>query len=168
MSEEETKPEEENKAVATEETEAKAEPEKKQETAEDLLKSDLDGVKIRRAKGSKNITVGIVNVLATFNNTKITFCDLRGNVISWSSAGKCSFRGSRKSTAYAAQVVTQDAGRVAMSHGMKEVTVKLNGPGMGRDSAVRTIQSLGMIVTDIIDVTPVPHNGCRPPKRRRV
>ncbi len=168
MSEEEVKPEEEKEAVAAEAVAAEAEPEKKQETAEDLLKSDLDGVKIRRAKGSKNITVGIVNVLATFNNTKVTFCDLRGNVISWSSAGKCSFRGSRKSTAYAAQVVTQDAGRVAMSHGMKEVTVKLNGPGMGRDSAVRAIQSLGMIVTDIIDVTPVPHNGCRPPKRRRV
>lgn len=168
MSEEESKPEEEKEVIASEATKAEAEPEKKQETAEDLLKSDLDGVKIRRAKGSKNITTGIVNVLATFNNTKVTFCDLRGNVISWSSAGKCNFRGSRKSTAYAAQVVTQDAGRVAMSHGMKEVTVKLNGPGMGRDSAVRAIQSLGMIVTDIVDVTPIPHNGCRPPKRRRV
>lgn len=146
-----------------------AEPEKKkEETAEDLLKSDLDGVKIRRAKGSKNITTGVVNVLATFNNTKVTFSDARGNVISWSSAGKCNFRGSRKSTAYAAQVVTQDAGRVAMSHGMKEVVVKLKGPGMGRDSAVRALQSLGMIVTEIVDVTPVPHNGCRAPKRRRV
>lgn len=145
------------------------EPEKKkEETAEDLLKSDLDGVKIRRAKGSKNITSGVVNVLATFNNTKVTFTDARGNVISWSSAGKCNFRGSRKSTAYAAQVVTQDAGRVAMSHGMKEVVVKLKGPGMGRDSAVRALQSLGMIVTEIVDVTPVPHNGCRSPKRRRV
>ena len=143
-------------------------PSKKEETAEDLLKSDLEGVKIRRAKGSKNITAGVVNVLATFNNTKVTFTDARGNVISWSSAGKCNFRGSRKSTAYAAQVVTQDAGRVAMSHGMKEVVVKLKGPGRGRDSAVRALQSLGMIVTDIIDVTPVPHNGCRAPKRRRV
>lgn len=168
MSQEETNPEEEKEVVAEEATKTEAAPEKKQETAEDLLKSDLEGVKIRRAKGSKNITVGIVNVLATFNNTKVTFCDLKGNVISWSSAGKCNFRGSRKSTAYAAQVVTQDAGRVAMSHGMKEVTVKLNGPGMGRDSAVRAIQSLGMVVTDILDVTPVPHNGCRPPKRRRV
>ncbi len=168
MSEEEAKPEEEKEVVAEKEAATEEVPEKKQETAEDLLKSDLDGVKIRRAKGSKNITVGVVNVLATFNNTKVTFCDLRGNVISWSSAGKCNFRGSRKSTAYAAQVVTQDAGRVAMSHGMKEVVVKLNGPGMGRDSAVRAIQSLGMIVTDIVDVTPVPHNGCRPPKRRRV
>ncbi len=147
--------------------EASEEP-KKAETAEDLLKSDLEGIKIRKAKGSKNITSGIVNVLATFNNTKVTFTDPKVNVISWSSAGKCNFRGSRKSTAYAAQVVTQDAGRVAVSHGMKEVVVKLNGPGMGRDSAVRALQSLGIIVTDIMDVTPVPHNGCRPPKRRRV
>ena len=169
MSEEETKSVEEEKVVAPAAVEAEAEaPVKKQETAEDLLKSDLDGVKIRRAKGSKNITVGIVNVLATFNNTKVTFSDPRGNVISWSSAGKCNFRGSRKSTAYAAQVVTQDAGRVAMSHGMNEVVVKLNGPGMGRDSAVRALQSLGMVVTEIIDVTPVPHNGCRAPTRRRV
>ena len=168
MSEEEVKASEEEEIVATA-TEEAAEPEKKkEETAEDLLKSDLDGVKIRRAKGSKNITSGIVTVLATFNNTKVTFTDPRGNVISWSSAGKCNFRGSRKSTAYAAQVVTQDAGRVAMSHGMKEVVVKLNGPGMGRDSAVRALQSLGLIVTEIVDVTPVPHNGCRSPKRRRV
>ena len=168
MTEEENTSVDEEKVVAAS-TEEGAEPEKKKEvTAEDLLKSDLDGVKIRRAKGSKNISSGIVNVLATFNNTKVTFCDSRGNVISWSSAGKCNFRGSRKSTAYAAQVVTQDAGRVAMSHGMKEVIVKLNGPGMGRDSAVRALQSLGMIVTEIVDVTPVPHNGCRAPKRRRV
>ncbi len=155
-------------ATATAGAEAPEEPVKKEETAEDLLKSDLDGVKIRRAKGSKNISSGIVNVLATFNNTKVTFTDPRGNVISWSSAGKCNFRGSRKSTAYAAQVVTQDAGRVAISHGMKEVVVKLKGPGMGRDSAVRALQSLGIVVTEIVDVTPVPHNGCRAPKRRRV
>ena len=168
MTEEENTSVDEEKVVAAS-TEEGAEPEKKKEViAEDLLKSDLDGVKIRRAKGSKNISSGIVNVLATFNNTKVTFCDSRGNVISWSSAGKCNFRGSRKSTAYAAQVVTQDAGRVAMSHGMKEVVVKLNGPGMGRDSAVRALQSLGIIVTEIVDVTPVPHNGCRAPKRRRV
>lgn len=173
VTEEEVVPAAKTKAKAAsasaEEAAAAAEPEKKKEvTAEDLLKSDLDGLKIRRAKGSKNISSGVVNVLATFNNTKVTFTDPRGNVISWSSAGKCNFRGSRKSTAYAAQVVTQDAGRVAMSHGMKEVVVKLNGPGMGRDSAVRALQSLGMIVTEIVDVTPVPHNGCRSPKRRRV
>ena len=147
---------------------AGASQESKEETAQDLLKSDLDGVKVRKAKGSKNVTSGICHVLATFNNTKVTFSDLKGNVISWSSSGKCNFRGSRKSTAYAAQVVTQDAGRAAMSHGMKEIVVKVKGPGMGRDSAVRTLQSLGFIVSSIIDVTPVPHNGCRPPKRRRV
>ena len=169
MSEEQANPSaEEEKVDAVAATEAPEAPVKKEETAEDLLKSDLDGVKIRRAKGSKNITSGIVNVLATFNNTKVTFTDARGNVISWSSAGKCNFRGSRKSTAYAAQVVTQDAGRVAVSHGMKEVVVKLKGPGMGRDSAVRALQSLGMVVTEIVDATPVPHNGCRAPKRRRV
>lgn len=143
-------------------------PVKKEETAEDLLKSELAEVKIRRAKGSKNITNGIVNVTATFNNTKVNITDMRGNTISWSSSGKCNFRGSRKSTAYAAQVVTMDAGRAAMAHGLKEVVVKLCGPGMGRDSAVRALQSLGLTVTSIVDVTPVPHNGCRPPKRRRV
>jgi small subunit ribosomal protein S11 len=138
------------------------------ETAADLLKSELGDVKIRRAKGSKNVAVGVCHVLATFNNTKVTFTDPRGNVISWASAGKCNFRGSRKSTAYAAQVVTQTAGRVAMSHGMKEVCIMLKGAGMGRDSAVRAVQALGLNITSIIDVTPVPHNGCRAPKRRRV
>ena len=121
-----------------------------------------------KKKVKKNIATGVVHIQSTFNNTIVTITDPNGNVISWSSAGKCNFRGSRKSTAYAAQVVTQDAGRVAVSHGMKEVVVKLNGPGMGRDSAVRALQSLGMIVTEILDVTPVPHNGCRAPKRRRV
>ena len=150
------------------ESDEKEAPIKKEETAEDLLKSELAEVKIRRAKGSKNITNGIVNVTATFNNTKVNITDMRGNTISWSSSGKCNFRGSRKSTAYAAQVVTMDAGRAAMAHGLKEVVVKLCGPGMGRDSAVRALQSLGLTVTSIVDVTPVPHNGCRPPKRRRV
>ncbi len=169
MSEEEVKEEKPVEAVATETTEDGEKPvEKKSETAADLLKSDLEGVKIRRAKGSKNVAAGICHVQATFNNTKVSFSDMRGNVISWASAGKCNFRGSRKSTAYAAQVVTQTAGRVAMSHGMKEVVVKVKGPGMGRDSAIRALQALGLIVNEIIDVTPVPHNGCRPPKRRRV
>ena len=136
-------------------------------TAADLLKSDID-LNVRKAKGSKNVTSGIVNILATFNNTKVSFCDRQGNIISWSSAGKMNFRGSRKSTAYAAQVVTQDAGKVALSHGMKEVEVRVKGPGMGRDSAIRALQSLGMTVSSIIDVTPVPHNGCRAKKRRRV
>lgn len=139
-----------------------------QPTAKDLLSDDLGQIKVRKAKGSKNVHAGICHVLATFNNTKVTFTDMNGNVISWSSSGKCNFRGSRKSTAYAAQVVTQDAGRVAMSHGMKELSVKLNGPGMGRDSAVRALQALGFLVNSIVDATPVPHNGCRAPKRRRV
>ena len=142
--------------------------EKKEETAADLLGANIEQVKVRKAKGSKNISSGICFIVATFNNTKVSFSDMKGNVISWSSSGKCNFRGSRKSTAYAAQVVTQDAGRVAMSHGMKEVLVKVKGPGMGRDSAIRALQSLGFSVTSIVDVTPVPHNGCRPPKRRRV
>ena len=144
--------------------------EKKGETSalQELLGDELSGVKIRRAKGSKNITHGIVHVIATFNNTKVSVTDKKGNVISWSSAGKCNFRGSRKSTAYAAQVVTQDATRAAMAHGLKEVSVHLKGPGLGRDSAVRALQALGMIIVSIVDKTPVPHNGCRPPKRRRV
>lgn len=140
----------------------------KQPTAEDLLKEELGAIKIRKAKGSKNITSGVVNVLASFNNTIVSVTDLKGAVISWSSAGKCNFRGSRKSTAYAAQVVTQDATRAAMSHGLKDVVIKVNGPGLGRDSAIRAVQAVGLEVTSIIDVTPVPHNGCRAPKRRRV
>ena len=158
----------EDKAVVTDAGENSSTNEKKEETAKDLLGTEIEEVKVRKAKGSKNVTSGICHVIATFNNTKVTFSDLKGNVISWSSSGKCNFRGSRKSTAYAAQVVTQDAGRVAMSHGMKELIVKVKGPGMGRDSAVRSLQSLGFKVSSIIDVTPVPHNGCRPPKRRRV
>ena len=141
---------------------------KKEETAADLLSEDLGDIKIRKAKNSKNITSGICCISATFNNTKVSFSDMKGNVISWSSSGKCNFRGSRKSTAYAAQVVTQDAGRAAMSHGCKEVIVKVKGPGMGRDSAIRALQVLGFVITAIIDVTPIPHNGCRPRNRRRV
>ena len=148
--------------------EQKTEARPSQPTAADLLAEDLGEVKIRRAKGSKNISVGVCHVLSTFNNTKVTFTDASGNVLSWSSSGKCNFRGSRKSTAYAAQVVTQDAGRVAMSHGLKEVSVMVRGPGLGRDSAIRALQALGLTVTSIIDDTPIPHNGCRPPKRRRV
>jgi len=140
----------------------------KELTAKDLLKEDLGEIKVRRSKGSKNVHSGVVSILATFNNTKVTFADKSGNVISWSSAGKCGFRGSRKSTAYAAQVLTQDAGRKAMGHGLKEVDVRVKGPGMGRDSAIRALQSLGLNILSITDVTPVPHNGCRPPKRRRV
>lgn len=137
-------------------------------SASDLLATEVGEIKVRKAKGSKNVHSGVCHINATFNNTKVSFTDAAGNVISWSSAGKMSFRGSRKSTAYAAQVVTQDAGKVAMSHGMKEVAVNVKGPGMGRDSAIRSLQAMGFVVTSIVDVTPVPHNGCRAPKRRRV
>jgi small subunit ribosomal protein S11 len=137
-------------------------------TAEDLLKEELAAVKVRKAKGSKNITSGIANIAATFNNTIVSITDAKGNVISWSSAGKCNFRGSRKSTAYAAQVVAQDAARNAMAHGLKEVQIRVSGPGLGRDSAIRGLQAIGLEISSIIDVTPVPHNGCRPRKRRRV
>lgn len=137
-------------------------------TAEDLLKEELSSVKVRKAKGSKNITSGIANIAATFNNTIVSITDGKGNVISWSSAGKCNFRGSRKSTAYAAQVVAQDAARNAMAHGLKEVQIRVSGPGLGRDSAIRGLQAIGLEISSIIDVTPVPHNGCRPRKRRRV
>jgi len=137
-------------------------------SAEDLLKEEIGAIKIRRAKGSKNITSAIANVLATFNNTVVSITDHKGNVISWSSAGKCNFRGSRKSTAYAAQVVAQDAARNAMAHGVKDVVIRVKGPGLGRDSAVRALQAIGLEITSIIDITPVPHNGCRPRKRRRV
>ena len=154
--------------VANPDTKEDEKPVKKEETAADLLGANIEQVKVRKAKGSKNISSGICYIVATFNNTKVSFTDMKGNVISWSSSGKCNFRGSRKSTAYAAQVVTQDAGKVAMSHGMKEVLVKVKGPGMGRDSAIRALQSLGFNVSSIIDVTPVPHSGCRSPKRRRV
>ena len=137
-------------------------------TAEDLLKEELLAVKVRKAKGSKNIVSGIANIAATFNNTIVSITDAKGNVISWSSAGKCNFRGSRKSTAYAAQVVAQDAARNAMAHGLKEVQIRVSGPGLGRDSAIRGLQAIGLEISSIIDVTPVPHNGCRPRKRRRV
>ncbi len=140
----------------------------KQPTAEDLLKEELGTIKIRKAKGSKNVTSGVANILASFNNTIVSITDGKGQVIAWSSAGKCNFRGSRKSTAYAAQVVAQDAARNAMSHGLKDVVIKVSGPGLGRDSAIRALQAIGLEISTIIDVTPVPHNGCRPRKRRRV
>ncbi len=140
----------------------------KQPTAEDLLKEELGAIKVRKAKGSKNVTSGVVNVLASFNNTIVSITDSKGQVIAWSSAGKCNFRGSRKSTAYAAQVVAQDAARNAMSHGLKDVVIRVSGPGLGRDSAIRALQAIGLEITSIVDVTPIPHNGCRPRKRRRV
>ena len=140
----------------------------KQPTAEDLLKEELGTIKLRKAKGSKNVTSGFANVLASFNNTIVSITDPKGQVIAWSSAGKCNFRGSRKSTAYAAQIVAQDAARNAMSHGLKDVVIRVSGPGLGRDSAIRALQAIGLEITSIVDVTPIPHNGCRPRKRRRV
>src|SRR6266513_2660407 len=133
-----------------------------------LSTEDVEKPKVVKAKGSKNVHSGIAHVLATFNNTIVTITDLKGNVIGWSSAGKVGFKGSRKSTAYAAQMVAQDASRQAMGHGLKEVEVLVRGPGAGRESAVRALQAIGLDLTVIRDVTPVPHNGCRPPKQRRV
>lgn len=130
--------------------------------------TEAERPKIIKAKGSKNVGTGIAHVLATFNNTIVSITDLKGNVIGWSSAGKVGFKGSRKSTAYAAQLVAQDACRQAMGHGLKEVEVLVKGPGAGRESAVRAIQAIGLDISVIRDVTPVPHNGCRPPKQRRV
>jgi small subunit ribosomal protein S11 len=133
-----------------------------------LSTDEVEKPKIVKAKGSKNVHSGIAHVLATFNNTIVTITDMKGNVIGWSSAGKVGFKGSRKSTAYAAQMVAQDASRQAMGHGLKEVEVLVRGPGAGRESAVRALQAIGLDLTLIRDVTPVPHNGCRPPKQRRV
>ncbi len=132
------------------------------------LDAEIEKPKIVKAKGSKNITHGIAHITASFNNTIVSISDNRGNIIGWSSAGKCGFRGSKKSTAYVAQVIAQDAIRQAMSHGLKEVEVRIKGPGTGRESAVRAMQAMGLEVTAIRDVTPVPHNGCRLRKARRV
>ena len=116
----------------------------------------------------KNISSGVAHVSATFNNTMITITDAQGNAISWSSVGAMGFKGSRKSTPYAAQVAAEDAGRKAQEHGMKTLEVEVKGPGSGRESALRALQAIGFTITSIRDVTPIPHNGCRPPKRRRV
>ena len=116
----------------------------------------------------KNIVTGVAHVNASFKNTMITIADAQGNTISWSSAGTMGFKGSRKSTPYAAQVAAEDAGRKAMEHGMRTLEVNVSGPGSGRESALRALQAVGFTVTSIRDVTPIPHNGCRPPKRRRV
>ncbi len=123
---------------------------------------------VKRKKSGRYVPSGIAYVQASFNNTKVTFTDLHGNVLCWSTGGKNGFKGSRKSTAYAAQVVAADAAKKAEALGMKEVEVRIKGPGAGRESAVRGIASIGMEVIAIKDITPVPHNGCRPPKRRRV
>ncbi len=122
----------------------------------------------RRAKAGRYVPSGIAFVTATFNNTKVTFTDLHGNTLCWSSSGKAGFKGSRKSTAYAAQVVATEATKKAQMLGMKEVEVRIKGPGAGRESAVRGIAAAGIEITTLRDVTPIPHNGCRPPKRRRI
>ncbi len=121
-----------------------------------------------RRKERKNITSGVAHVNATFNNTVITISDAQGNAISWSSAGSQGFSGSRKSTPYAAQIAAEDAGRKAQEHGMKTLEIEVKGPGSGRESALRALQTVGFMITAIRDVTPIPHNGCRPRKRRRV
>ena len=137
-------------------------------TAAELLGEDSAAKKIIKAKHAKNIVAGVANIFATFNNTLVSITDMHGNTIGWSSAGRVGFKGSRKSTAYAAQQVAQDAARQAMSHGMKEVEIRVKGPGSGRESAIRAIQAIGLEISSIKDVTPVPHNGCRPRKKRRV
>jgi small subunit ribosomal protein S11 len=137
-------------------------------TAAELLGEDPNAKKIVKAKHAKNIIAGVANILATFNNTQVTITDGQGNLIGWSTAGRVGFKGSRKSTAYAAQMVAQDAARQAMAHGMKEVEIRVKGPGSGRESAIRALQAIGLEISAIKDVTPVPHNGCRPRKKRRV
>ncbi len=157
----------EEKAAAPAEAPVEEEQKSRLPTAAELLADEVIEP-IKRKKGSKNVPFGIAFVKTTFNNTIVSITDMRGNVVSWSSAGRCNFKGSRKSTAFAATTVAQDAARTAISHGMTEVEVRVQGPGAGRESAVRAIQSAGLAVTTIKDTTAIPHNGCRPPKRRRV
>ena len=156
------------KAAAAKEAPKEAAPAPTEITAASLLDEGTKPVKVAKIKGAKNIHVGIAHVLATFNNTMVSITDLQGNVLGWSTAGKVGFKGSRKSTAYAAQLVAQDAARQAMAHGMREVEVQVRGPGSGRESAIRALQAAGLEITLIKDTTPIPHNGCRPPKKRRV
>jgi small subunit ribosomal protein S11 len=137
-------------------------------TAEAALAEGEVQKKVIKAKHSKNVIQGIAHIMATFNNTTVSITDQKGRVIGWSSAGRVGFKGSRKSTAYAAQLVAQDAARQGMAHGLREIEVWVKGPGSGREAAIRALQAIGLEITVIKDVTPVPHNGCRPPKRRRV
>lgn len=144
-------------------------PPKKKDIFAEIEGSDQEEAKPRRKiKGSKNVPYGIAFVKTTFNNTIVSLTDMKGQVVSWSSAGRCGFKGSRKSTAFAATTVAQEAARGAISHGMNEVEVRVQGPGAGRESAVRAIQAAGLRVSAIKDTTPIPHNGCRPKKQRRV
>jgi small subunit ribosomal protein S11 len=169
----EKKAEKADKAAAGEKKAAEA-PEEPAEghhsapTAADLLADNVEDVKAIKTKKSKNVTHGIVHIKATFNNTLVTITDMQGNPISWYSAGRAGFKGSRKSTSYAAQQVAQRAANEAKAHGLREVEVRVKGPGSGRESAIRALQAVGLEITTIKDVTPIPHNGCRPKKRRRV
>lgn len=155
-------------AAQAEEAVAPKKDDKKRDIFAEIAGAEETQIKVHKAKGSKNISRGIVHVTATFNNTIVSVTDSNGNTLGWSSAGKMGFKGSRKSTAYAAQVVSQDACRQAMGHGLKEAEVRVKGPGSGRESAVRAVQALGIELLAIKDVTPIPHNGCRPKKARRV
>lgn len=157
-----------SKSKASKKKDAAAAEPKKEENLSLDPNAVVEQIKIVKAKGSKNVHSGIAHIVASFNNTIVTITDMNGSAIGWSSGGKCGFKGSRKSTAYAAQMVAQDACRQAMGHGLKEVEVRVKGPGAGRESAVRAIQAVGLEISVIKDVTPVPHNGCRPPKQRRV
>jgi len=145
-----------------------AKKEKKQGVTKQQSEASKKKVFKAKKKAQRNVPVGVVHISASFNNTIVSVTDTRGNVISWASAGKQSFSGARKSTAYAAQVVAEDAARQAMVLGLQEVEVLVKGPGAGRESAIRALQAVGLQITAIRDVTPIPHNGCRPPKRRRV
>ena len=164
----EKKPAGDKKTAGDKKPAAEVKPAEQISTSLSLDPNDMEKPKIVKAKGSKNVFIGIAHISATFNNTIVSITDMTGNVIGWSSAGKCGFRGSKKSTAYVAQVVAQDASRQAMGHGLKEVAVRVKGPGTGRESAIRALQAIGLEVTSITDVTPTPHNGCRPRKQRRV
>ena len=161
----------EEKDIKVEATEAAAEAKapKTAEAAETAVEQAAEPKAVKqRSKSGRYVPAGIAFVHATFNNTKVTFTDLHGNVLCWSTGGKNGFKGSRKSTAYAAQIIAGDAAKRAQTLGMKEVEVRIKGPGAGRESAVRGIAAAGLEINAIKDITPVPHNGCRPPKRRRI
>jgi small subunit ribosomal protein S11 len=147
---------------------AAAAPTPAQTTAADIFGEGEAAKKVVKAKHSKNVIQGIAHIMATFNNTVVSITDQKGRVIGWSSSGRVGFKGSRKSTAYAAQLAAQDAARQGMAHGLREIEVWVKGPGSGREAAIRALQAVGLDITLIKDVTPVPHNGCRPPKARRV
>ncbi len=155
-------------AKKKEDVAAKASPAVDATVPSDTLNTEATPVKKVKIKGSKHIPFGIVHIRATFNNTMVSITDMKGAVIAWSTAGRGGFKGSRKSTAFAATMAAQDAARQAVGHGLQEVEVRVQGPGTGRESAIRALQSAGLNISAIKDVTPIPHNGCRAPKRRRV